>query len=210
MITPHYFLFSESRNSPRDDRTSGEWRFVLESVDGTGKLEVVDQEPLVAGERLELLAVVRGLEALDQPSRVTLITPSRYVSRGLRHGLQAWRENDWQWERFGQMTPIKNGDLWQRIDRAMDFHQVECRYWRFDSAHQEQSSEEPSRPAPGTKQTGPRILQPLRNLLAAWQTAGQPTKQDPRESAVPRPKGLFAHKSRKIQPSHHARAQQGR
>ena len=89
----------------------------------------------VRGERLELLCVVRGLEALDHPSRVTLITSSAYVREGIRYGLQQWRENDWQWESFGRMVPVKNRDLWQRVDSALRFHRLECRVWRFDPPH---------------------------------------------------------------------------
>jgi ribonuclease HI len=138
---PHFLLFSEARRAAAvaacatacdDGQMIGQWRFVLESLDGAAKLEVCDDEPEAEGERLDLLAVVRGLEALDQPSRVTLVTQSQYVSRGLRYGLDEWRENGWQWERFGQMAPVKNGDLWQRVDRALAFHEVECRTWRFD------------------------------------------------------------------------------
>jgi len=134
---PHFLLFSESRSKQVDSRTSfgsevGRWRFVLKTVDGASRLEAADEETDTEPERLELLAVVRGLEALDQPSRVTLVTPSRYVSRGFRFGLEQWRENDWRWECFGEMIPIKNDDLWRRVDRAMQFHQVECRTWRFD------------------------------------------------------------------------------
>lgn len=109
-----------------------QWRFVLQSVDDGRQLAVSEREPDTSGERLELLAVVRGLEALEQPSRVTLVTRSRYVSYGLAHGLDEWRESDWKWERFGRMVPVKNADLWQRIDGALKFHEVECRRWRFD------------------------------------------------------------------------------
>ena len=128
---PHFLLFSESnRKQPQ-----GHWRFVLQSLDGSEQFEAADEEPDVHGERLELLAVVRGLEAVPQPARVTLVTPSKYVNRGLTQGLPAWRASDWQWEHFGDMVPVKNRDLWQRIDRALDFHQVECRTWRFDLPH---------------------------------------------------------------------------
>jgi ribonuclease HI len=135
---PHFLLFSESRSKPLDNHRAfgtevGWWRFVLKTVDGTSRLEASDEETEAEVERLELLAVVRGLEALDQPSRVTLVTPSRYVSRGFRFGLEQWRENDWRWECFGEMIPIKNDDLWRRVDRAMQFHQVECRTWRIDT-----------------------------------------------------------------------------
>ncbi len=140
---PHYLLFSESHLPDSQDASPrGRWRFVLEAIDGSSKLEVEEKELHISGERLELLAVVRGLEALDQPSRVTLVTPSRYVCRGFRHGLEEWRETGWQWERFGQMAPIKNCDLWQRIDKALEFHQVECRTWRFDQQHEMSTPQE--------------------------------------------------------------------
>lgn len=94
-----------------------------------------DIDPVARGDRLELLTVVRGLEALEQPSRVTLWTPSTYVREGIRHGLREWRENGWLWEYFGRMVPVKNDDLWKRLDRAMEFHQVDCRTWRIDPSH---------------------------------------------------------------------------
>ena len=107
----------------------------MQPVDGGEQFEAADAEPAAQGERLELLAVVRGLEALEQPSRVTLVTPSKYVHRGLTYGLAEWRTQDWQWEHFGEMVPVKNRDLWQRIDRALRFHDLECRTWRFDLPH---------------------------------------------------------------------------
>jgi ribonuclease HI len=137
--TPHYLLFSES-SYPSSNRANlpdqdGGWRFVLEAVDGSATMEASDREQGVSISRLDLLAVVRGLEALPQPSRVTLVTTSRYVSRGLRFGLAEWRENGWQWEDFGRMSPINNADLWQRVDRAMRIHTVQCRTIRVDPAH---------------------------------------------------------------------------
>ncbi len=130
---PHFLLFSES-HSDTEAANLGAWRIVLESVDGRSRFEAHDDRETVTGERLELLAVVRGLEALDQPSRVTIVTHSRYVSRGLRYGLHQWRESAWQWEHFGKMEPVANSDLWQRIDDAMRINSVACRCWRFDAA----------------------------------------------------------------------------
>jgi hypothetical protein len=89
-------------------------------------LEAADEEPQAGPERLELLAVIRGLEALEQRSRVTLVAPSPYLRRGLEIGLPQWREHDWQWERYGRLTPVKNRDLWQRLDRLLAIHAVEC------------------------------------------------------------------------------------
>jgi ribonuclease HI len=128
---PHYVLFSET--SRHDE--SGRWRFLLRSSERNDSLEASDTEPSIRGERLELLTVVRALEALDQPSQVTLMTSDPYVRQGIRFGLPDWRANGWQWEYFGKMVPIKHGDLWQRMDQAMRFHQVEFCKWRIDGPH---------------------------------------------------------------------------
>jgi ribonuclease HI len=130
--TPHYLLYSEtsySGNSPR-------WRFVLQASDSADRFAATDSEFDIDAGRLELLAVVRGLEALDRPSRVTLLTRSRYVTRGIRRGLGQWREKGWRWERFGQLVPIRDQDLWQRIDGALQFHQVECWGSRLDEQNE--------------------------------------------------------------------------
>ena len=129
---PHFLLYSQARHDSLSGER-GQWRFVLESSDGAARLEAADEEP-ATGQRLELLAIVRGLEALDQPSRVTLVTGSRYVSRGIRFGLAQWREDGWQWERYGEMIPIKDDDLWRRVDHALQFHLVECRVPRLDDS----------------------------------------------------------------------------
>jgi ribonuclease HI len=111
---------------------SGQWHFVLRSHDGSHRFEASDAEPETPGERLELLTVVRALESLDQPSRVTLVDCSDYVWKGVSFGLPEWRASDWRWEFYGQMAPVKNADLWQRLDRALEFHDVECRRRRVD------------------------------------------------------------------------------
>ncbi len=128
---PHFLLFCDgSLPNPSESaiRTSrGRWRFVLEDIEGQDRLEASDAESSQAPDRLALLAVVRGLEALQQPSRVTLVTSSRYVTRGLQYGLPEWRENDYCWEHFGTLQPIRNADLWQRIDHAAKYHSIHCR-----------------------------------------------------------------------------------
>jgi ribonuclease HI len=128
---PHFLLVSQASR----EKERSEWRFVLKAADGSATLEAADAEPEARGERLELLAVVRGLEALDQPSRVTLVTPSNYVKHGIRYGLDEWGRNGWEWERFGEMAPVKNRDLWQRLDRALKIHRMEGTIFRHDLAH---------------------------------------------------------------------------
>jgi len=121
---------------------------------------VADEETAACGERLELLAVVRGLEALDGPTRVTLVTKSRYVSRGIRSGLAEWRANDWQWERFGRIVPVKDHDLWQRVDRALLFHAVDCQAWQFEESQPEEviAAESEARLAPTKRRLVARTL----------------------------------------------------
>jgi ribonuclease HI len=128
---PQFLLFTETGPGP----VSGAWRFILRAVDGVKHFEAADVEADVFGERLDLLTLVRALESLDQPSRVTLIGCSNYLRQGIQFGMPDWRMNDWNWEWFGQMVPVKNADLWQRLDRLMSFHQVECRLRRIDGAH---------------------------------------------------------------------------
>jgi ribonuclease HI len=127
---PDYLLFCTARRA--SDR--GQWRFVLRPAEGGAQLEAADWEPETSLERLELLAVVRGLEALDRPARVTLVTSSRSLASGFNFGLAEWRASGWQWERFGALAPIKHADLWQRVDQALSYHQVQCRTLRTDAA----------------------------------------------------------------------------
>ena len=111
------------------------WRFLLKSLDQSFELDASDFEPQIFGEQLELLTLVRGLEALEEPSSVTLVTDSRYVIRGLRHGLNEWRDHNWKWYRFGELTDINYASLWERVDNALQYHRLQCRFFRADSGH---------------------------------------------------------------------------
>ncbi len=131
---PHYLLLTETDCNPLMPEDGGRWRFVLEPMNGdeADRIEVSEREADVWGERLQLLAVVRGLEALDQPSRITLITSSMLVSKQVRRGFDHWIENEWRWERFGQLKPVRYADLWKRIHAATQIHTLVCRQGQFD------------------------------------------------------------------------------
>ncbi len=132
-IAPHYLLMTETQCHNEGSAECGSWRFLLRQIDGTEILEVSDLEPAFSGERLQLFAAIRGLEAIGQPSRVTLVTASQYVMRGIRRDLQVWRDMNWTWERFGELHPIKHQDLWRRLDNAIQFHHVQCRSWQMSA-----------------------------------------------------------------------------
>jgi ribonuclease HI len=125
----HYLLFTDTID-PRGGEPK--WRFDLQPLGNGERVFALDVEPGVSGNRLELLAAVRGIEALAEPARVTLITRSRYVRRGISQGLSHWRARNWQWERFGRLVPIRDQDLWQRLDRALTIHQVACWPWPLE------------------------------------------------------------------------------
>lgn len=173
---PHYLLFTEAKNSSNAQQKGGHWRFVLEQIGTTIRIEESDDEPETWGERLQLLSVVRGLEALDQPSRITLITSSKYVGRGIRRSMTQWRDNDWQWEHFGQMTPIKSHDLWKRIDQSMQIHQINCRIWQFEPPH--------------VRTQTPRSVDQLDGVSSGQPVVDrQPSKLNPPFQSPPRPVG---------------------
>lgn len=106
---------------------SGRWNFRLESFDGRVRIDAEDEEAGAHADHLALLALVLGLEAIDQPADVLVLTPNRYIWQGLSEGLDEWRENGWQWESFGGLVPIKYVDLWQRVERLRTIHEVSCR-----------------------------------------------------------------------------------
>jgi ribonuclease HI len=128
---PHYLLLVETAR----DNNPGHWQFMLKEANGVAQFQAVDVEPSVSGERLDLLTIIRALESLNQPSRVTLTSCSPYIRQGMQYGISEWRENKWQWEFFGYMVPIKHADLWQRMDHLLNVHSVECRQLRMDGPH---------------------------------------------------------------------------
>ena len=142
---PHFLLFCDGNASTASESANanrGRWKFVLENVETGERSEATDIEPSFATDRCALVSVLRGLESLEQPSRVTLVTTSRYVTRGLQYGLTEWRDNDFSWEHFGAVQPIRNADIWRRIDRTLAFHQVQCRWMSQEELPPEAPSEE--------------------------------------------------------------------
>ncbi|MEM6329598.1 MAG: RNase H family protein [Planctomycetota bacterium] len=129
-----YLLFTEAQ---RGGAQGPGWRFLLHAVDSERTVSASDTEPGMRGDRLALMAVVRGLEAIGRPAAVKLMTGSGYVRRGVTRGIDEWRAAGWKWERFGQQVPVRDADLWRRVDRALAFHRVSCRGWRGGDGHRD-------------------------------------------------------------------------
>ncbi len=106
------------------------WRFLLHHAGSGATTSACDIEPQCSSNRAVVLALVRGLEAIDSTGQVTLITGSRYVKRAIGRELAQWKRSGWHWERFGRRVPVRNADLWQRVDRALEFHTVRCHAWQ--------------------------------------------------------------------------------
>jgi ribonuclease HI len=146
-----YLLVCEARSTTLTD---GFWRFTLETADGS---LVLDADDIEVGDlnRLTLLAAVRGLEAIEGPSSVTLLSNNRYLIRSLADSLPRWRQNGFVWEHFGRRVDVQHADLWRRIDRALSIHRVEACLisTRLVSAGQDEATSPmaSSRPADGMK-----------------------------------------------------------
>lgn len=86
-------------------------------------------EPATTNNRMELMAAIQALEALTQPCAVELHTDSQYVMKGITEWLSGWKARGW---RTASKQPVKNQDLWERLDAAQARHQVD---WRWVKGH---------------------------------------------------------------------------
>jgi ribonuclease HI len=101
---------------------------------GTTERELSGGEPQTTNNRMELLAAVEALEALKRPCRVRLYTDSRYVHDGITGWIHGWKRNGW---RTAGKAPVKNADLWQRLDAARTPHEVEWQWVKGHAGHVE-------------------------------------------------------------------------
>lgn len=96
--------------------------------------ELSGGEPDTTNNRMEMLAVINGLEALKRPARVRICTDSQYVMKGITEWLAAWKRRGWK---TADRKPVKNVDLWQRLDAALAPHCVEWQWVRGHNGHPE-------------------------------------------------------------------------
>jgi ribonuclease HI len=108
----------------------GGWGAVLE-YDGKER-ELFGGESATTNNRMELLAVIAALNALTRPSRIVLHTDSQYVQKGITEWLRGWKARGW---RTAAKAPVKNVDLWQRLDEAAARHEIDWVWVRGHSGH---------------------------------------------------------------------------
>ncbi len=81
-------------------------------------------EPETTNNRMELMGVIEGLASLKRPCQVELVTDSQYVAKGISEWLPNWKRQGWQRKEKGQLKPVANVDLWQKIDSLLSVHKV--------------------------------------------------------------------------------------
>jgi ribonuclease HI len=112
----------------------GGWAFILRDLDTDNEIEQSAGQPDTTNNRMELLAVIHGLEALSKPSHVTLVGDSEYVLKGLTEWLPDWKARNW---RKKDRKPVMNAELWQHLDELLQTHTVEVEWTRGHSGHPE-------------------------------------------------------------------------
>jgi ribonuclease HI len=96
--------------------------------------ELAGGEPHTTNNRMELMGVIAALEALKRPSPVRLVTDSMYVKNGVNQWMPRWKANGW---RTADKKPVKNQDLWERLDQALGEHAIDWHWVKGHAGHDE-------------------------------------------------------------------------
>ncbi|MDQ7075390.1 MAG: ribonuclease HI [Gammaproteobacteria bacterium] len=108
----------------------GGWGVLLRYQDTEKELKGGESD--TTNNRMELMAAIRGLESLKRESVVALTTDSQYVKKGITEWITNWKKRNWM---TAARKPVKNADLWQRLEKAAAPHQVEWKWVKGHSGH---------------------------------------------------------------------------
>ena len=115
----------------------GGWGALMIARDGEKVLktrELNGGEGLTTNNRMELLAAINALEALERASEITVVTDSTYVKNGVTSWIFGWKKNGWK---TSNKKPVKNDDLWKRLDEAQSRHNVTWEWVKGHAGHPE-------------------------------------------------------------------------
>jgi ribonuclease HI len=117
----------------------GGWAFILRHPESGKEMERSGGEPETTNNRMELLSVIKGLEALKRRSHVELFTDSEYVRLGLSQWMPKWKANGWKRKAgpYSKGGELKNLELWQELDRLVAQHDVKFNRVAGHSGHPE-------------------------------------------------------------------------
>ena len=130
MSLPHVIIHTDGACSGNPG--PGGWGAILQSGDHTKELK--GGEAHTTNNRMELMAAISALEALKKPCRVDLHTDSQYVQNGISGWIKGWKKNGW---RTADKKPVKNAELWQRLDEARRIHDIDWRWIKGHAGHAE-------------------------------------------------------------------------
>ena len=125
---PHVTVFTDGACSGNPG--PGGWGAILKF--GETEKELKGGEPHTTNNRMELMAAITALEALKVPCSVDLYTDSQYLRGGITGWIDQWKRNGW---RTSDRKPVKNIDLWQRLDAALKSHEVRWHWVRGHAGH---------------------------------------------------------------------------
>jgi len=110
----------------------GGWGAIL--CYGDSEREIYGAERDTTNNRMELMAAIQALEALKRPCEITVTTDSQYVRQGITEWLPQWKRRGWK---TADKKPVKNQDLWQRLEDATHRHTVHWKWVKGHSGHEE-------------------------------------------------------------------------
>ena len=115
----------------------GGWAFLLRHAASGKEKERCGAERETTNNRMEMIAVIRGLEALTRPTSVEVVTDSTYVSKGVSEWLPKWKANRWRRREGKRWAELKNEDLWRQLDALLARHRVRMTHVRGHAGHPE-------------------------------------------------------------------------
>jgi ribonuclease HI len=125
----HVMIYTDGGCAPNPG--PGGWAAIL--ITGAHQRELKGGEPHTTNNRMELMAAISALEALKRPCVVEMHTDSTYVRDGITKYINNWKRNGW---RTAAKDPVKNKDLWERLEAARDVHTVRWHWVKGHSGHE--------------------------------------------------------------------------
>lgn len=127
-MTPKVIIHTDG--ACRGNPGPGGWGAILQA--GSHTKEISGGDLATTNNRMELMAAIQALEALTKPCKVELHTDSQYVKNGVTQWIHGWKARGWK---TADKSPVKNEDLWKRLDAARSRHEVDWRWVKGHAGH---------------------------------------------------------------------------
>jgi len=128
-VTPDVMIYTDGACSGNPG--PGGWGAVL--ISGPHRKEIWGGERATTNNRMELMAAIQALESLKKPCKIELHTDSKYVQQGIHEWIHGWKKRGWL---TADRKPVKNADLWRRLDEARMRHDVQWRWVKGHAGHE--------------------------------------------------------------------------